>query len=71
MSLLISLFFSLPVQSEEKIQQLSVPSAKEKEEEEICPPKESVSGTNHNFFFFFLSPPPTLFSSEYWEWAVR
>lgn len=40
-----------PIQTEEEIKQLSVPSSKKKEEEEIWPPEESVSGNSVELFF--------------------
>lgn len=40
-----------PIQTEEEIKQLSVPSSKKKEEEEIWPPEESVSGNGFELFF--------------------
>lgn len=40
-----------PIQTEEEIKQLSVPSSKKKEEEEIWPPEESVRGNSFELFF--------------------
>lgn len=53
--MLLLIFHCSPIQTEEEIQQLSIPSSKEEEEEEIWPPEESVS---RNSFDFVLSPFP-------------
>lgn len=69
LSISLCLLFSLflrPIQSEEEIKQLSIPSSKEKEEEEIWPPKKSVSGSNIRwwsgsiFLLFIFFPSPSL-----------
>lgn len=52
--MLLLIFPSSPIQTEEEIQQLSIPSSKKEEEEEIWPPEESVSRNSFEFFFNLL-----------------